>query len=168
MRNTAGKHRIDGVFVLLLFSIFAVCVLLVLLTGAGSYRRLTERDAESYDQRIAVQYVAAKIRGADADDCIFTGDFSGTAASDGDTLHLLEKIGGVLYDTRVYYYEGYIRELFTAADAAFSPEDGNPVLSARGLAFDWNGRLLTVTATDEAGKTTTLTLAPRSGEGAGT
>jgi hypothetical protein len=169
MRIRTGKHQIDGVFVLLLFSIFAVCILLVLLTGAGSYRRLMERDTESYDQRIAVQYVAAKIRGTDAEDCVFTGDFDGTAVSGGNTLHLLENIDGVLYDTRVYYYDGYIRELFAAADASFLPADGNPVLAARNLTFDYDGEhhLLTVAATDQAGSITTLVLALRSGEGAG-
>ena len=47
----------DGVFVLLLFCVFAVCVLSVLLTGAGAYRRLTERDRVSYDRQIGRAHV---------------------------------------------------------------------------------------------------------------
>jgi len=170
MRHATGSHRVDGVFVLLVFSVFAVCVLMVLLSGAGSYRRLTERDTESYSRRTAVQYVAAKVRSADAQDRIYVGAFSGTAASDGDTLHLLENIDGTLYDTRIYYCDGYLRELFAQAGASFEPEDGNPVLAAEGLGFQYDARhhLLTVSAADSAGSVTEMTLSLRSGEETGT
>jgi len=156
------RHQIDGAFVLLLFGIFAVCVLMVLLTGAGSYQRLTERDSASYSRRTAVQYVAAKVRGADAAGCVTVSDFAGDADG-GDTLFLKETVDGADYCTRIYYDDGYIRELFTAADAAVSPEDGEKVLAARGLSFSAADGRLTVTATDENGAVTSLTLALRSG-----
>lgn len=44
MKKQLGKHQMDGLLVLVLFSVFAGCVLSVLLTGAGAYRRLAERD----------------------------------------------------------------------------------------------------------------------------
>ncbi len=44
MKKRTTQHHIDGLAALLLFGIFAVCVLMVLLTGANAYRRLTERD----------------------------------------------------------------------------------------------------------------------------
>ena len=44
MKKHSIQHHIDTLAVLLLFGVFAVCVLSVLLTGADAYRRMTERD----------------------------------------------------------------------------------------------------------------------------
>ena len=55
------RHRMDGLLALLLFALFAACVLAVLLTGARAYRRLTLRDQASYNTRTCVQYVATPV-----------------------------------------------------------------------------------------------------------
>ena len=169
MKPTFKKHRIDGVFVLLLFSVFAACVLLVLLTGAGSYQRLTKRDAKNYDQRICVQYLAAKVRHAEQLDGIFVGNFDGIPAKSGDTLFLTEDVDGETYWTRIYYEDGYVRELYAAADETFEKEDGEPVLAARSLTFQLSADGLLMAATvDLNGDPTELTLSLRCGEGAAT
>jgi len=157
------QHHIDGVFVLLLFGVFACCILLVLLTGAGAYQRLTERDAASYERRTAVQYVAGKVRHADTAGGVFVGDFDGTPDSDGDTLFLSEQVDGATYYTRIYWYDGAIRELYTDAEGQYAPEDGDEVLSARSLSFSQSGSLLTIGATDDGGTRSTLALSLRSG-----
>ena len=54
MKRQGTKHQIDGLLMLLLFGVFAVCVLIVLLTGARAYRGLTERDRAAYDRRTCV------------------------------------------------------------------------------------------------------------------
>ena len=59
------KRKTDALVVLLLFGVFAVCVLSVLLTGADAYQRLSERDRVSYDQRTAAQYLSTRVRQAD-------------------------------------------------------------------------------------------------------
>lgn len=165
------RHSIDGVFVLLVFGVLAAAVLLVLLLGANRYQVLADRDEESYDRRIAVQYVASKVRESDASGRVFLGSFSDPDDPFADavsTLYLTQEVDGTEYDTRVYYYDGAVRELFAAADGEFAPEDGNEVLPADGLTFSQSGRLLTVTSTDPDGEVTTLRLFLRSGEGAGT
>ena len=65
MKQRTVKHNIDGLAALLLFGIFAACVLSVLLSGAGAYRRLTQRDLTAYDRRTGLQYIAARVRQAD-------------------------------------------------------------------------------------------------------
>lgn len=170
MKKNAAKHHIDGVFVLLCFCVFAACVLLVLLTGARSYQRLVRRDSASYSRSITVRYVAAKIRHADAADSIFVGDFSGDdlRAEKGDTLFLMEKVDGQTYYTRIYYYKGYVRELFASSSDRFARADGDTVLKARGLRFSLERTtgLLTVSGTDGDGRTANVTLSLRSGEAA--
>lgn len=168
MKQRSSKHHMDAVFVLLVFTVFAACVLLVLLTGAGVYQRLSARDGETYDRRICVSYLAAKVRRADAVGGVFVGDFSGSRQDSGDTLFLTEEIDGARYDTRIYYYDGYVRELFAAADGTFSMSDGDPVLAAKGLSFRYDPErgLLTVQTEDASGAVSALSLSLRSGGGA--
>lgn len=167
MKLGTEKHHIDGVFVLLLTVVFAACILLVLFTGAGTYRSITQRGDEDYARRVCVQYVAAKVRHADGSGNVFVGDFSGKRASGGDTLFLAEQHSGKTYYTRVYYWDGYVRELFTEAGGTFAKNDGAPVLAAKSLRFsyDTGTGLLDVRTEDTAGNPSALTLSLRSGEG---
>ena len=157
------KHHMDGVFVLLLFCVFAACILSVLLTGAGAYRRLTERDRVSYDRRTAAQYIAAKVRQADTWNGVSVEKFGGQ-----DTLALAEEIDGETYLTRIYYYDGYIRELFSSADMEAAPEDGEKIIEANDLRLTSGPahREIIAEITDGAGETARLVLALRSGKGA--
>ena len=47
MKQNTTKHHMDGLLVLLLFGVFAVCILSVLLTGARVNRALAARDSAS-------------------------------------------------------------------------------------------------------------------------
>jgi len=123
-----NKRRTDAVLVLLLFAVFAVCILSVLLTGADAYQRLSERDRLSYEQRTAAQYLTTRLRQADRAGAVSVQTFEGCPA-----LILTEEIDGAVYETRIYHYDGYIRELFTAADGDFLPEDGEKVIAAGGM-----------------------------------
>ena len=65
MREHSRKHDLSSLLVLLLFAVFAVCILSVLLTSADTYRRLSDRDQDSYGRRTSAQYITTKIRQAD-------------------------------------------------------------------------------------------------------
>lgn len=156
MKQKSVKHHIDGLIALLLFGVFAVCVLVVLLTGADAYRRLTQRDRAAYDRRTCVQYVATRVRQADALDGVAVEDFGGTAC-------LTLRDGG--YATRVYCYDGWLMELYCADGSELSPEDGERVMAARELDLSLADGLLTIAAVDGQGTRSTLLLSLRSGEG---
>ena len=83
-----------------------------------------------------------------------------------DALILTEEIESEAYETRVYCYDGYLRELFTSADGEFYPEDGEKILAAHGLTLSREGRVLTAELTDTEGQVRQMTLYLRSGEGA--
>ena len=55
-----------------------------------------------------------------------------------------EKIDGNTYLTRVYVYDGYVRELYCAENAVLLPADGEKVLRADRLHFELEDGLLTV------------------------
>lgn len=161
MKNERKKSKITDLMALLVFSVFAVCVLAVLLTGADVYRKLVDRGDSCYDSRTAAQYVTTRVRQADQAGSIAVEDFGGVEA-----LVLREEINGKAYLTRVYCFDGFIRELFTGENGSFSPEDGEKLLEAEGLSFSLGENLLAASITLSDGTVRELTLYLRSGEGA--
>ena len=158
MTNIKRKHQIDGLLVLLLFSVFAISILSVLLTGADAYKRLADRDNAAYDRRTAEQYVATKVRQTAGEIAVVS--FEGVQA-----IQLSEYIDGETYVTRVYWYDGYIRELFSAEEDALLPEDGEQVFPVEAMTVEQNGELLRICITDDS-RTTEQFLVCRGGEGA--
>lgn len=166
MKNRNIKHEIDTLFLLLLFTLFAGCILLVLLLGASSYEGIVKRDARAYDARTGVQYIAAKVRHSDETGCVQTGSFSDRAdatADDISTLYLKMSAGGEDYYTKIYYYDGYIRELLCPENIELRPEAGQEVLAASAFSVTQEGTLLRVTI-EENGEEHSLSLSVRSGE----
>ena len=157
MKRQGTKHQIDGLLMLLLFGVFAVCVLIVLLTGARAYRELTERDRAAYDRRTCVQYIATKVRQGD-----LTGGIAVETFGDAEALCLKDPDGFV---TRLYCHEGWLMELYTLADGELEPQDGEKVVPLAGLSLDLEDGLLTVEFQNGEGVTDTLRLSLRSEEG---
>jgi hypothetical protein len=70
-----------------------------------------------------------------------------------------EEIGGKIYITRIYCYEGYVRELFAAESASLSPSDGEKILPAEDLTFSVASGILSVVITHADGVTQQVLLA---------
>ena len=166
MENTSGKQEIGSLFVLVLFTLFAGCILMVLLLGASVYEEVVARDSQAFDARTGVQYIAAKLRHGDEAGCVQVGAFSDRTNEEADeipTLYLRISAEGEFYYTKIYYYDGYIRELFTSADSGLLPVDGEKILEARELNTADRYGLLEITVTAEDGSSKTITLMLRSG-----
>ncbi len=157
MRKRGSQHHIDGLLALLLFGVFAVCVLAVLLTGARAYRGLTQRDQAAYSRRVCVQYIATRVRQADRAEGVSVEPFG-----EGDALVLSEDG----YVTRVYHYDGYLMELYASVEEELHPQDGQRIIPAGGVELSLEDGLLLVEVTDEQGVQDSLRLSLRSGEGA--
>ena len=161
MRHPVTRNSgLDGVFALLLFGVFASCVLLVLFMGTSVYSRLTERSQQAYDRRTSVQYVTTKVRQVPSAANVSVQDFDGVSA-----LTITEDINGELFNTRIYCYDGWLMELFTFADNEFNPADGQRIMPAQGFTASLDGDRLTLDIVDESGYESQLTLTLR-GEGA--
>ena len=160
MKKRPIQHQLNGLMALLLFGVFAACVLAVLLTGANAYRRLTQRDQEAYLRRTCVQYLATRVRQADSRDRISVESFGGA-----DALVLTETDGS--YTTRIYCYDGWLKELYCLAEEPMEPQDGQRIMEAEALALSLEDGLLEVTLTAAGGTEDTLRLSLRSGDGDG-
>ena len=158
MKDRNRKFSIDNVLALVLFGIFALCVLGVLLLGARSYRQLTLRGQNSYNQRTAAQYIVTRVHQADRLD---------TLSVDGtEVRELTETIEGEAYVTRVYCHDGYIRELFTPASYSFQPDAGECIFPAQTVSFTLDDNLLTTDIIGADGESMQFSVYVRSGGGA--
>lgn len=160
MKNKNNKSSIEGLLVLLIFGIFAVCIMMVLLTGAGAYKRLVQQGQDSYATRTVPHYLATKIRQADESGAISVGEFG-----EAETLEITETIGEKQYVTRIYCYEGYIRELFSVKEGSFEPTAGEPILEAEKMELSLEDGCLMVEVTGKNGVVTSQKLMLRSTEG---
>lgn len=157
MRRRVSQHHMSGLLMLLLFGVFAACVLAVLLTGARAYRGLTQRDQAAFNRRTGVQYIAARVRQADVAGGVTVGPF-------GDAMALTITQEGFV--TWVYWYDGYLMELYTLADAELTPQDGVRIMPMESLSLTLEDGLLTAEVCGEGGVVDTLRLSLRCGEGA--
>ena len=160
MKKTESRFQTEKILPLVLFAILAVCAVLVLLTGAGVYGRLTDRGQDAFKNRTLPLYIATKVRQADCAGAISLEHVNGT-----DILRLEEQIDGKGYVTRIYCHEGIVRELFSAEDVLFDPAAGEKITEASGVAFSLEDGGLTVRVTGDEGTVTEQTLTLRSGAG---
>lgn len=161
MTRSGQKHQLEGLLALLLFGVFAVCLMAVLLTGANTYRALTERDQAAYDYRVCAQYLAARVRQADRLNGVRVAEFGGR-----DALILHEDINGADYVTYVYVDDGYLKELFCAASNEVSPGDGEDIMPAQSLSAELSRGVLKLSLTTQDGREAELMLSLRSKKGA--
>lgn len=138
------KGRMGALAPFGVFTLFALVILSVLLSGASAYHRLVEENQIHDNSRTALSYISARVRRAESGQNVQTETFA-----QGDALILLEQLDGQSYTTRIYCYEGYLMELYTPKEGTFAPQDGTRILPMEALEVTIEGGLLTVTLEDE-------------------
>jgi len=156
--KSSQKQNISGLMVLLLFGIFAVCILSVLFSGTRIYDRLTERDKITFDTRSAVQYLATRIHQAEN-----AASLTLESAEGGTMLRIAQAYGEELYETLLYCHDGWLCELFVPAGEEFEPDAGERILPVERMTGTIDNGLLTLSVADENGEQT-ISLLLRGGE----
>lgn len=130
------RHSISSLTVLMLFTVYAVCISVVLLIGGNAYIRICGRGFDSYNNRVCVQYLTSCIRQADG---IEIDEGRGT---------LILYAGD--YVRKVYYHEGYLMELYTRPDANLVPEAGYRIAEVNSFEVEISEGMVTIRGiTDE-------------------
>jgi hypothetical protein len=159
MKGRWQQHNMEKEFVFVIFAVFTIFVMMALALGTNQYQTLVNRDNELYNKQIITSYVAAKIRSFDESEGVEAGGFSkGRREDDIETLHLYQKIDGERYEIRIYYYEGYIRELFTEVESSLTPDAGNKIVEAKELSLKQRGKMIEIDAVDGDGFRNTSTV----------
>ena len=146
---------------LMIFGAFVVCVFIVIISGADLYKKLIDKDTDSFNMRTVGQYITTRIHQADSYAGVSVEDFCGT-----DAVVITEQIDGDMYKTWLYCYDGYLMELFGMDDIMLMPEDGEAVLKAEDIKFSLEDDLLKADISVKEGESYEVCVYIRSGEGA--
>lgn len=153
----ARGHMISGAFVFLLLGIFVVFSSWMVLLSAQFYHVTVEQTSLHNSQRVLGSYLMNAVRGNDAADMVRVDDENGTKV-----LSFQYDMDGLLCETRIYYWNGYICELFSDAEQSFSPDYGEKICEAQDFEPVLNGNLLQMRVVDESGVEQVLHAALRS------
>lgn len=161
MKFEQGRRGLRSALVLCLAGLFFLLAMGVALLGSNLYRAVAADADENYVHRTALSYVANQIRRADAG-TLSTGIFMDGAGVETDVLYFMEvEDDGSLYETLIYCYDGYLRELYMEKGTGLGPEAGTPILELDSLTLDASiVGLLTVTA-EKDGASWSVSLSPR-------
>jgi len=138
IKRTHGQGLLN-LLPVLLFAVLAACVLSVLLTGSKLYASLTQQDRAAYLNRTVQQYVCTKVRQAESPAMVSVEVFKDESA-----LVLQQEIEGEPYLQRIYCHDGWLKELFSSADAEMSPEDGEQLLKLTAFSASLENDLLQI------------------------
>lgn len=160
-RLDSSARKIDTVMVMLLYFLFAITAFILILVGIKEYKHTTEVMNDNYEVRTATSYLTEKIRQHD------TGYSISTVTIDEENgieaIALTEVIDSGTYTTYIYYYDGYLRELFVSRDAVYTAESGQPIVEIGNLSInDSTTNSVSLTLTSTKGTKTTMFLSTKS------
>ncbi len=150
---------IDTVFVICLMLLFLISALTVISIGANIYKKNVATTSENYAQRVSIAYITEKVRQSDVDGNIYV-----QRLFDQNVLVFEQTVNGSVYNTYIYSYDGYLRELFARADLDnFYPQTGQKILKLNSFDIEKaNEDLLKATVTEEDGSKETVFIAVHS------
>ena len=131
MIKASRGQKIDTVFVLIIFSVFAVSVLIVLMLAASIYQNIAEMSEEGADERLVLSYIWTKTKKHNDVDLIYIDDFDG-----GKALMIDEIIGERYFQTAIYFEDGWLLELFAEKDIGMKRSDGIRIMRVDSLIFE--------------------------------
>ena len=155
-----NNHAISGVFVFLLLGIFAIFSTIMVVMGAKAYRGMVEKADVHNSIRVASSYIRTMLRSNDEAGVLRVEDV------DGVQTITMENDYGDIYVTRIYLYDGKLREWFALADIPFEPANGETVCSLDTMQAELKDGLLHVVVS-EHGTEMEIDYAPRTAEPAG-
>lgn len=159
MKLSKKSHVIDAVFILCLMFLFVLSALAVITIGANIYKKNVSAMSDNYSHRIASAYVTEKVRQADNQGRVYVKDLF-----EGHALVLQDEIDGVLYNTYIYSYDGYLMELYARADLKdIYPQSGQKILEITSFNVDYvSDSLLSVDLILKDGEDESMFIARRS------
>ncbi len=148
------SKKIDSVFVIALFTMFAITAFLLILIGAKQYRHTADSMDENYEIRTVNSYLMEKIRQNDSGAGVCISDVEGIPAL---TLKTCEE--DITYITYIYYHKNALREIVVTESSVFSLDSGQEIMPIGDFKAELeDSDLLKITVTTTDGQEHTLYL----------
>lgn len=121
-------NKIDSIFVVALFTVFAITAFLLILIGAKQYQHTADAMDLNYESRTISSYLTEKIRQNDTAGAVSICELEGTPAL---AIYTIEN--EVVYITYIYYYNEALREIMVTSDSVFSLDSGQQIIQTAGF-----------------------------------
>ena len=131
LRLHTQTRKIDTVFIVCLFMLFAMTSCILILIGAKQYHTTADAMNHNYEVRTVSSYLTEKVHQYDTSTGIAITDFAG-----GHALALSNTAEEQTYITYIYYYDGALRELLLEKRPSSPRNPASP--SSRLTALMWN------------------------------
>lgn len=151
-------HRIDSIFIMLLFFLFALTAFVLIMIGVRQYKATANAMDYNYEIRTVTSYLREKTRQNSSNSSISIETIDGTNA-----LCLKNTLNNTIYNTYIYYYDGSLREMYIQEGTPFTLNLGQQIVTISG--FDMvktDDGLIIVTISDSFGGTTDMYLSANS------
>lgn len=155
MNKIKSSHTISGLFVFLLLGVFVVFSMTMVLLGTKAYRGTVIKSEMHNRERIASAYIRSMLRSDDEAGVLLIEDLDGV-----QTVSMLNSYDDESYVTRIYVYDGMLREWFASANMEFEAWTGESVCEAESMKAELKDGLLTVVIRVD-GKDNVINYAPR-------
>ena len=138
--NVSGFSLIPVLFVLTLFLLLSALSISVIIAGSTVYEKISDNMDNNYDRRVTFSYLATKIRQNDSAGSIYIEEKDGTNMI---AIKEVDPFWDNAYVTYIYYYDGYIRELFfelenDGSTVGFELDWGDEIIKAEGFNFSFS------------------------------
>jgi hypothetical protein len=126
------KHRVDTIFVLVVFVVFAASVLMVLMLGGNIYKSTSALSGEGYDERTVLSYIWAKVKHSDVAGMVYLDDYEDI------TMLTMDEVdhNGRVWRTLIFYADGWLHELTMRAGHFPGLDAGQRIIRTLPLFFD--------------------------------
>ena len=151
-------HRIDSIFIMLLFFLFALTAFVLIMSGVRQYKATANAMDYNYEIRTVTSYLREKTRQNSSNSSISIETIDGTNA-----LCLKSTIKDNVYNTYIYYYDDSLREMYIQDGTPFTLNLGQQIVTISGFDMDkTDDGLIIVTISDSFGGTTDMYLSANS------
>lgn len=132
-KNRSFGDMISTVASMLLFLIFAGCLLMIISIAAGTYNRISNNFDKTFGSSASLRYISNKIKNSESTEI----------AEEGTAIYL--KSGELM--NIIYFENGALYEKSISADEAPSTGDGDKLFDLGNMKISDNGELLKITVT---------------------
>lgn len=152
-------NRTVSLISFILFAVYTICCILLVTVGIMVYRNIGSQSASGDNMRLSLGYVANKLRSNDIANSV------SIEKRDGTDMLVLKYEGEDDCETLVYWYDGYLYEMFKFTDNEIEPQYGTKLCALDRFDMALDGSRISFRANDAYGHEMEMSYALMSAQG---
>ncbi|MBR1443215.1 MAG: DUF4860 domain-containing protein [Firmicutes bacterium] len=151
--------RNEKFVIIVIFGIFAIFSMVMIFASYNIYSKILFQSEENEKARTVLCYVSNKIHSGDAEGKVYLKHINEV-----NSLVIEEENNGIVYNTYIYYHDGYLKEYVQSADKEADLGYGDKLIELSGFKIksEKNG-LITIKMSDSENNSHSMSITLRSG-----